>query len=66
MLLPGALLASKPGLELGAVPASVTLMLPGSVLMSMAPVAIESYADSQGCHLGLYWCPMTTVPLGLR
>lgn len=64
MLLPGAMVASRPGLELGAMSWSMDLLLPGSVLMFMVPAAIEGYTDSQGCHLGLSWCPVTTVPLG--
>uniref|UniRef100_A0A8C8W563 Uncharacterized protein n=1 Tax=Peromyscus maniculatus bairdii TaxID=230844 RepID=A0A8C8W563_PERMB len=46
ILLSSAMVMSGPGLQLGAMSGSVALLQPGSVLMSVAPVAIEGHADS--------------------
>lgn len=50
--LPGDMMASGPGLQLGAMSGFMALLQPG--LMSVTPVAIEGYADSKtlGLHLG--------------
>lgn len=57
VLLSNALVASRPGLQLGAMSVTMTLLPPGSVLMSVS-CCHEGHEDSWGLgrHLGLCWC----------
>lgn len=47
IFLPGAIVMSVPGLKLGAMTRSKAQLHLGSVLMSMASLAIKNHADSQ-------------------
>lgn len=67
-LLSNALVASRPGLQLGAMSVTMALLLPGSVLMSVSCCheGHEGHEDSWGLgnHLGLRWCLRAVLPLG--
>ena len=60
------MLSSGPGLLPSAMSGSMTLLQPGSVLMSMAPVTIGDHVDARGLgsHMGPYWGPKTTLRSG--
>ena len=61
-LLPNAMVASRPELQLRTMSGSMIIPRLGSVLMFKAPLTIEGHVDAQG--LGPCWCLKTTLPLG--
>lgn len=60
ILPPRAMVSSRPGLLLGVMPGSVALPHLWSVLMSMAPVTIESNKGSAQCAAQTWSCPSLT------
>lgn len=59
VLLPDAMVMSRPELQLRVMSGSTALLQPGSMLsMPMAPVTVKGYVDVQGPHLGL--CPYSS------
>lgn len=63
----GAMMISKPGLQVRAMSGYLVLQQPGSVLMSVAPDAIEGCADSSslGHFLGPCLGPKAKLPLAI-
>lgn len=56
----GVMISSRPGLCLRAMFGSMTLLYPGSVLVSVAPETIEDHADVRG--LGCYGAMLLLGP----
>lgn len=48
VLLPGDMVTSRPELQLRAMSVFMSLLQPGAMLMSVAPVTIEGHADTWG------------------